>query len=217
MIVCIEGLDGLGKSTQCALLAARLKAKLWKFPNKDTPTGKLIYEHLEGKWCTWTTTTVDSTGLRTAGTTGPALRDALVFQALQVANRMEVATELMRDASTGNVVMDRYWPSGYAYGKADGLDGEYLINLHRWLPQPDVFILLDGDPDTSAYRRPERRDRYEKDALHLQKVTENYRELWGRNRKAEPRRWRVVNARQTVEEVSADINAIVAAYREATP
>lgn len=213
MIACIEGLDGLGKSTQCALLAARLKAKLWKFPNKDTPTGKLIYEHLERKW----EVTTEYYTPRGSNTVSEEIADALVFQALQVANRMEVATELMRDASTGNVVMDRYWPSGYAYGKADGLDGEYLINLHRWLPQPDVFILLDGDPDTSAYRRPERRDRYEKDALHLQKVTENYRELWGRNRKAEPRRWRVVNARQTVEEVSADINAIVAAYREATP
>jgi dTMP kinase len=202
-------LDGLGKSTQAALLVERLKARLMKFPNKDTPTGKLIYEHLAGTW-----------GVEVTSMTPPAgMRDehinALVFQSLQLANRMEVATDIMKAAATGNVVFDRYWPSGYAYGKADGLDGEYLFNLHRWLPQPDLFILLDGDPDTSAARRPERRDRYEKDAAYLQKVSENYRELWKREGEKDQHRWVVLDAGRSVEKVTSHINDAIADWRDA--
>ncbi len=206
MIVCLEGPDACGKGTQAQLLTQRLNARLWKFPNKETLTGKLIYAHLEGKWFSqpsklgqWSTDN------------GPVL-DAVVFQALQLANRMEVATEIFQAASKGNVVFDRYWPSGYAYGIADGLDGEYLINLHRWLPQPDLYLLLDIDPGDSVRRRPERRDRYESQEGLMEAVLKNYHELWARH--ANEPRWAVINARGTVDETAALINAVVAKHRE---
>jgi dTMP kinase len=209
-IVCIEGLDGSGKTTQCAILAGRLRAKLWKFPNKDSPTGKLIYEHLAGTWSTHSEDDVQK-GIDVAR---EKHIDALVFQALQVANRMEVASQLFEDAAAGNVVMDRYWPSGYAYGKADGLDGEYLIGLHRWLPQPDLFILLDSTPELLAKRRPEARDRYERNAEHLWQVANNYRELWKQMaHEGSPDRW-VIVSKTGLEEVTHEIASAVAAWKE---
>lgn len=205
MIICLEGIDGSGKSSQAGTLTQRLNAALFKFPDRRTPTGKLIYEHLEGKWRT----------LR--GEVPPAVpdaaREALVFQALQLANRMEVATDIMRAAAKGDVVFDRYWPSGYAYGKADGLDADYLVNLHRWLPQPDLFILVDIDSKQSVERRPERRDRYEKaQGGYMEQVTANYRDLWFGTHYTGV--WSLVDGRGSKESTAAQIFDAVAATRE---
>jgi len=209
MIVCVEGIDAAGKDTQAALLVSRLNAKLWKFPDRRTITGKAIYEHLNGDW----TVGLADEGLADRDLAKEKQVDALVFQALQLANRMEVATDIFQAAAKGNVVFNRYWPSGYAYGKADGLDGDYLISLHHWLPQPNLFLLLDIDLDQSAQRRPDRRDRYERDGLVVTKAAENYRELWARQAQKEPLRWVVVNARGSQEETALQINTAVAAVR----
>jgi len=202
MIIVLEGVDGVGKTTQSKLLAERLKAKLWKFPNTNggSPTGKLIYEHLRREW--WVGAKLESAQL--------ALDEALVFQALQLANRMEVANQLLDDASRGHVVIDRYWPSGFAYGMAEGLDGEYLIRLHRWLPQPDLFILLDGEPGLLRERRPERGDRYEADPPYLERVSRFYRQLW--HQMGGPK-WQMVDAAQSCEAVTASIYGVVAVAR----
>lgn len=227
MIVCLEGIDACGKGTHAALLTARMNAKLWKFPNKETPTGKLIYAHLAGFWAVeenesgiWKQgwhSAEEKQRYELASTLAwppsSGHTDALVFQALQLANRMEVASELFQAAAKGNVVFDRYWPSGYAYGKTDGLDPEYLVNLHRWLPQPDLFVLLDIDPRDSVKRRPERRDRYENKAGLMHQVALNYLELWSQH--AGEARWVVVNARGSKEETAGQINEAVARHREA--
>lgn len=202
MIICLEGIDACGKGEQAKRLQKRLTARLFKFPDRDTPTGKLIYEHLEERW--WT----DGKGEPEL----EAHREALVFQTLQLANRMEVATNIMQAASKGDVVFDRYWPSGYAYGRADGLSGEYLTVLHHWLPQPDLFVLLDIDPSTSAERRPERRDRYERAGdAYLHKVVSNYRELW--DLKRNDSRWVQVDARGSQESTESQISLAVQALR----
>lgn len=203
MIVCLEGVDACGKGTQAALLVERLNARLWKFPDRRTLTGEIIYEHLEGKW-----SVTPSNSSR-----NEALLEPLAFQALQLANRMEVATEIFQAAAKGNVVFDRYWPSGYAYGKTDGLDGEYLVNLHRWLPQPDLFLLLDIDLEHSVGRRPERRDRYEKRGDAMRQVIDNYRELWRKQRAEAPLKWVTIDARGAKEETARQINEAVASLR----
>jgi dTMP kinase len=211
MIVCVEGVDGCGKSTQAALLVERLKAKFFKFPNRDSITGKIIYEHLEKKWA--------AKHYEVAYEGGPQdsmYLDSMVFQALQVTNRMEFASEIKEAAGRGNVVFDRYWPSGYAYGSGDGLDSDYLIRIHEQLPQPDLFLLLDVDVEDSARRRPERRDRYEEDAGLLTKVAEHYRTLWTRmgapGGPAVPR-WVRIDARGTREQTTELINQAIIAFR----
>lgn len=206
MIVCIEGIDGCGKSTQAALLTKYLGAKFFKFPNKNSPTGKLIYEHLEHRW------NAKFSEEEKRSVFEEHNLNALIFQALQVANRMELAVELSKLKSK-NVVLDRYWPSGYAYGKADGLDGQYLIDLHEYLPQPDLFLLLDVDLKDSSERRPERRDRYEKNPGLLEKVVTNYRMLWQTMAQSQPSKWMVIDARKSKEETTSAINQAIAEWR----
>lgn len=216
MIVCLEGIDGCGKSTQADLLTKYLGAKFYKFPNKESPTGRLIYEHLEGKWFVnigikeGSSTTFERTQLEFVQKVNKI--NALVFQSLQIANRMELAFEISKIKSK-NVVFDRYWPSGFAYGRADGLDGDYLIALHEYLPQPDLFILLDVDLDHSKNRRLERRDRYETDSSLLESVISNYRTLWNSMSQREPSKWVIVDARKSKEETTAAINKTIAEWR----
>lgn len=220
MIVCIEGIDGCGKSTQAALLVERLKAKFFKFPNKDSATGKIIYAHLA---CSWRAEIpVDDTVAMGFRKPPPAkdwegTLDSMVFQALQLTNRMEYASEIKEAAGRGNVVFDRYWPSGYGYGCGDGLDPEYLIKIHEHLPQPDLFLLLDIDVDEATKRMAERvKDRNEEDTELLKTVVQHYRNLWTRmshpGRPPLPR-WVVINARGTKEQTTDLINEAIIAFR----
>ena len=205
MIVAIEGVDACGKATQSKLLAETLQAKLFSFPNYETPYGKLIKSHLLEEW--FAGDTVDIGGNRSDNKN----LDAMVFQAIQLANRMELVGDIKKASSLGHVVFDRYWPSGYVYGSLDGLDRELLVRLHASLPQPDLFLLLDVDDDTSVRRRPERRDRYEKQEGLMSKVVERYRELWGHMASVNSRTWEVVDARGPIEAVAAAIQAVVRA------
>lgn len=216
MMIAFEGPDGCGKSSHAARVKERLNAKFFKFPNKDTPTGKLIYENLESKWQSMylLQSTSDVVECIKGDFKEAEMKhlNALVFQALQSLNRLEVANELVKAEMLGNVVLDRYWPSGYAYGKADGLDGDYLINAHTILPAPDLFILLDIDISDSIERRPERRDRYEANHAFMQKVMENYRELWAK--KLFPSKWEIINARGTPEETAKLIEDCIVRHKE---
>jgi thymidylate kinase len=87
------------------------------------------------------------------------------------------------------------------------------LRVHESLLQPDLWVLLDADPKVSIERRPERRDRYEKDdkaelrrQLYLEEFRKNDRDVvpWTP--------WRIVDAVGTVDEVSARIQQIVEAH-----
>src|SRR5258708_5633918 len=123
MITCLEGIDSAGKHTMSCRLAKETGAKVYSFPNYSTPMGKLIKAHLERKWFACVAHASEWSQREAANL------DAKVFQAVQLANRMEVAEQILADALRQNIVFDRYWPSGYAYGMADGLDGDYLVGL----------------------------------------------------------------------------------------
>lgn len=213
MIICIEGVDAAGKNTQAKRLAEKLGARLFSFPRYETVTGAAIRGHLSGEW-----QAVDRGGAWPDGTLERAPHDALVLQALMTANRYEAAHEIETAAKAGDVILDRYWPSGYVYGSSDGLSLDWLAAVHERLPVPDLYILLDVDVETSIARRPDRRDRYERDSDKLRKVAAAYRYLWtaraglpawtptmdcGRER------WRIVDGRQSLERVSWEVNAIL--------
>ena len=99
--VVIEGLDASGKQTHSKLLAEMLGAKRFSFPNYESVTGKAILGHLKKEWC--------AANIKDA--TKPNELDALVFQALQTANRLEVQPVIEMALRVGPVVFDRYWQS----------------------------------------------------------------------------------------------------------
>lgn len=220
--ICIEGIDAAGKATQSRLLAERLGAELFSFPDYEQPAGHLILGHLKGYWeAAPSADGVYKMGVVAAEDGRPiSLADtkalnAFVFQALQLTNRMEHATRISRLLAQGaDVVADRYWPSGWAYGQADGLDGGWLERIQGYLPQPDLYLLLDVDPAHSVERRPDRRDRYEEQPGLQARVAFLYRRLWRERQRGEGGlRWVVIDGRKSIENVSQQIEEAVAAAR----
>ena len=90
---------------------------------------------------------------------------------------------------------DRYLASSVAYGEAQGLDAAWLLDIQKYLPQPDVTGLLDIPPDVSARRKTADRDRYERDLALLGRVRESYlRQAAGRWERIDADRDRVTVA-----------------------
>jgi dTMP kinase len=97
------------------------------------------------------------------------------MQLLYVANRFEWKPEIDRELARGTVVVcDRFLASSVAYGEAFGLDPQWLRDIQRFLPQPDLTVLLDIDPQVSASRKTADRDKYERDLALLARVRDSY-------------------------------------------
>jgi dTMP kinase len=217
MFIAIEGIDACGKSTQTRLLAERLNAKLMRFPDDETPIGKLIRAHLNREW------TLAMAPLECPTADGPEVNvgrlvtnvheaNALVFQALHFANRLEKAREIARMLLRQDVVADRYLASAIVYGSADGLDVDYLIQTQQWLPQPDLNILIDIPPELSAERKPESRDRYESQPGLMEEVMSRYRKLWAKMREVDDLSWVIIDGSQPVYDVHTAIVAEAESY-----
>ena len=183
LLVVFEGLDQSGKQTQAERLRDRLVAagrtvRLLSFPSYETHIGAEIGRALKGE------------------------RDyaADTMQLLYVANRFEWKPEIERELAQGTVVVcDRYLASSVAYGEAFGLDGAWLSEIQRYLPQPDLTVLLDIEPQVSASRKTADRDKYERDLALLARVRESY------VRQATAVRWLRLDAGRDRDAVAADV------------
>ncbi len=158
LLVAFEGLDQSGKQTQAERLRDRLivdgrSVQLLSFPDYQTTIGSEI-----------------GTALRGGRDYG-----ADVMQLLYVANRYEKKAEIIREKEAGTIlVCDRYLASSVAYGEAQGLEASWLLEIQKYLPQPDVTILLDIPPEVSARRKTADRDKYERDLALLGRVRDSY-------------------------------------------
>lgn len=158
-LICFEGLDQSGKQTQAEAVSAHLQSRntvtrLLSFPNYTTPIGTELHRALHGE------------------------RDypADVMQLLYVANRYEARPRIQDWLTSGTtVVCDRYLASSVAYGEAQGLDPAWLSEIQKFLPDPDLTILLDIAPETAVRRKSVGRDRYESDLALLSRVRDSYR------------------------------------------
>lgn len=181
-----EGGEGSGKSTQAALLAARLGAVLTWEPG-GTGWGRRIRS------------LVLDADVATA-------LDARAEALLMVADRAQHVAEVIRPALERgvDVVSDRFTGSTLAYqGYARGLPVTELARLSSWATgglEADVVILLDVPEAVAATRMKPDADRMEAagDDFH-RRVAEGYRALAA----GDPGRWRVVDGSGTVEEVEA--------------
>ena len=158
LLIVFEGLDQSGKQTQAERLKAEVERRgrmcvLLDFPSYDTHIGKEIGAGLHGE-----------------RDYGPD-----VMQLLYVANRYEKKPQIEGLLKEGAVVVcDRYLASSIAYGEAQGLDGAWLREIQRYLPTPDLTILLDIAPETAVGRKTANRDKYERDLAMLSRVRESY-------------------------------------------
>jgi dTMP kinase len=186
-LIAFEGLDQSGKQTQAeglrdALGANARRCELVSFPDYGTAIGREIHLALQGD----------------RGYTPE------VMQLLYVANRYELKARMAGWLTEGVVVLcDRYLASSIAYGEAQGLDPQWLAEIQRFLPQPDLTILLDISPGTAASRKAADRDLYERDLALLGRVRQSYLA------QAAQGRWQLVDGDRSREEVSRDVRAVV--------
>ena len=142
-LLVIEGTEGSGKETQADLLVRRLnemgeKAVKMRFPMYDTPTGKIIYEHILNK---------DGNSYFDEEVDPKALS---LYYAADRVNNIGKINELLDKGV--HVVLDRYVESNMAYQASKFEDVKDKVNMIFWmeqlefnlldLPRPDKVIFL---------------------------------------------------------------------------
>jgi dTMP kinase len=196
LFVTFEGIDRSGKTTQAGLLVDALgdEALGVREPG-GTPAGEKVREILKDQ----------SVSLSPEA-------EALLFAAA----RSELVAEVILPAlEEGKVVVsDRYLDSSLAYqGGARGLgiaDVEQVNHFATRGLKPDLTFLLDLPPEDAAARAGER-DRFEEEGAALQEAVGAAYEALIR---ADPQRWRRIDARRPPEEMHSLVLASVKAARE---
>ena len=186
MIVVFEGGDQAGKKTQSALLEKRLKlakikTKLFSFPDYTTPIGKEISRYLDGK----------------------RKFPPQVIHCLLAANRWEKIDEIRKSQEKNSVIiMNRYRESNLVYGLVNGLKLDWLESLDHGLPKSDLVIILDVSQTESFSRKRSNRDRFERNKDFSNKISTTYRKM------AVKRKWKIVDATKPKQDVHDDIMKI---------
>lgn len=200
LFVTLEGVDGCGKTTQSRRLAGALGA-LHVTAVSDGPLGRLARDYLRGER--------EFPG-----------NDA--FQLLLAADRVSQSPSITEALDAGrHVVADRWSLSGYVYGAhersmrtrapmsvARPLWHEWFAAVDAQCVAPDLYVVLDVDPDEAARRMVGRpgatRDRYEGENK-LRAAMAEYRWWSGR---------RLRNAPVCFLDASGDADAVAAALLE---
>ena len=184
MYICLEGIDGSGKSTQIELLVKWLDdcgiEALMVFEPTESPAGKLIREMLQNP------NAIKNNFQNTL---------ALLF----AADRIILMDKIEKAEKEGKVVMsDRCFYSSMVYQN----DGDWIKTINKFAKRPDLVLLLDIDPET-AISRCEGKDSFE-DIDFLIKIRERYLKI------ADKQDFMVVNAKNGLNKVHDDIKRVVA-------
>ncbi len=197
LFVSFEGVDGVGKTTQVERLRAYLEAQGRTVVVTREPGGTALGKAIRQ--------------LLLHGVDGGAVDIAPRAEALLfAADRAQHVAETIRPAlERGEVVItDRYLDSSLAY-QAGGreLTPEEIRSLSMWATNnllPDRTYLLDMDPALSHNRLEHAEDRMESAGSEFQSRTrQSFLDLAA----AEPNRFHVIDASQSIEQVWSAIEA----------
>jgi dTMP kinase len=186
IFICVEGLDGCGKTTQAKLLVRRLKRDYDAVYTAEPTNGKVgriirkQYLHVDKR--------------------GPAVVEALLFAADRVEH---LKTEVLPALDEGKlVVSDRYAYSSLAYQGAAGLDLEWIEKINEHAIRPDLALFIDVEPETVIQRIKRKRSVMENLETQL-KVREIYLRFVGKGGLVR------VDGNKSKTEVAREINAVV--------
>lgn len=202
--ITFEGGEGVGKSTQIRLLSDKLGEHGIECTHSREPGGSSGAEAvrhvlLSGK--------ADDLGIGASG-------EALLFAA---ARADHVDTTIRPALAQGKwVLCDRFMDSTRVYqGENDDVPDD-LIDYLEYIAidgtRPDITFILDLRADVGLARADDRRedgeaaDRFERETFA---VHDRRRQAFLRLAKKDPRRCRIIDASQSIEDIAADIWAIV--------
>ena len=199
MFISFEGVEGAGKTTQIARLAARLRAEgrqdvlITREPG-DGPLGSELRRLALHP---------------PMGMTVEPRAELLIMMADRAQHAGQVIGPHL--ASGGIVLCDRYADSSLAYqGYGRGLDLTEIARLNDYATHgllPDLTILLDLDPAVGLARQSERSVMEEEALPFHQRIRTGFLALAA----SEPQRWRVLNSSRPPEIVQEEIWAVVSA------
>jgi len=194
LFITLEGGDGSGKSTQLALLADWLEQQGKSVLISREPGGTDLGEELR------------DIILHRRGYIAPRA-EALLYAADRAQN---VATSVRPALERGDVVVqDRYLDSSVAYqGAGRVLDPSEVRGVSLWATEellPDLTILLDVDEMVGRSRLDEVRTRYDRLEEEKQEFHSRVRAAYLELAAAEPERFLVLPATDSVESIAAAI------------
>ena len=113
------------------------------------------------------------------------------------------------------VLSDRFTDASYAYqGGGRGIDSKRITVLEEWVQgtlKPDLTILLDA-PVEIALTRMKNRDTPDRIEQEQQSFFQRVRDCYLQRAKAEPNRFRIIDASLPLAEVEKNITNILAKY-----
>ena len=198
MFITIEGGEGGGKSTNIAFMQKYLEASGQQVIVTREPGGTQLGEKVREVLLN-----PEHKGMHD---------DTELL--LMFAARAQHITEVIKPALAQGkwVLCDRFTDATYAYqGGGRGINKERIAILEQWVQgelRPDITLLFDLSVEVGMRRASERADldRFEQEKLQF---FENVRACYLAMAKEYPKRYRVLNAEQSLEKVQQGIQKIL--------
>ncbi|MGV8991718.1 MAG: dTMP kinase [Thiobacillus sp.] len=193
--ITLDGVDGAGKSTHLDFVAGWLREQGREVVVTREPGGTPLGESLRE--------------LLLHRDMDPDTELLLMFAARQEHLAQLIWPALARGAW---VVSDRFTDASYAYQCGGrGISVERIAALETWVQrdfQPDLTLLFDVPADVAEARRSAARaaDRFEREA---DSFFNRVRTAYLARAQADPKRIQVLDARQTIEMLQADIGKLL--------
>ena len=197
--ITVEGIEGVGKSTQVAALARNLEARGLEVCVTREPGGTPLAERIR------------SVVLERGAEDVPPVAELLLMFAARAVHLGGLIEPALRAGRW--VVCDRFTDATYAYqGGGRGLDPTTIASLEGWVQgarRPDLTLLLDL-PVARALERARRRggetDRFESQRLEF---FERVRRVYLERAAREPGRIVVIDASGSPEEVALAVTRTI--------
>ena len=201
--ITVEGIEGVGKTTQIHAIRAWLEARGRRVVTTREPGGTPLAERLR------------ELVLKPQGEPVGAISELL----LMFAARSVHLDNLVRPALAAGavVVCDRFTDATYAYqGTGRGISEAAICVLEQLVQgslRPDLTLLLDAPAEIGLGRAAKRRDPSGADRFETERVDffRKVRDTYLARARVEPDRMVIIDARRSASDVSADIENVLAA------
>jgi len=181
--ICIEGVDGSGKTTQAKRLVRYLRSKDYDAVYTTEPSAGKIGALIRGF--------VLSRKSRV-----PIALEALLFAADRVDHVQTEVEPLLKQGKI--VVCDRYLFSSLAYQGAAELDLHWMDCINKFALKPDLTLFLDVSPEV-AISRLKRKKSVMETLRNLVKVREVYLDL------AQQQRMVTLDGNKSIDEIAKNV------------
>ena len=196
--ITLEGIDGAGKSTHLSWIAEQLRVRCPEVVVTREPGGTPLGEKLRE--------------VLLKQTMHPETETLIMFAARREHLDKVILPALTRGAW---VIADRFSDATFAYqGGGRGVSPDKLEVLERWIQQglqPDLTLLFDV-PVAIAKKRLSGNARFDRFEREQEVFFENVRSVYLERAARYPRRFRVIDATQSLEQVKKQLQQIITSF-----